>query len=71
LDCKQGDAAVFEIFCPNHRSRVLLTTSRIEALRNTPDGPIVDWRCWCGTRGSMANGRAPVRRGHSPTVDAA
>jgi hypothetical protein len=52
---------MFEIFCRSHGSRVLLDHSRIEALRTTPDGPVLDWRCWCGERGSLVRGRqAPV-----------
>lgn len=42
---------MFEEFCPAHQSRVLLTPSNIEAIRNTPDGIVVTWRCWCGHRG--------------------
>ncbi|MGH2601408.1 MAG: hypothetical protein ACRDJ9_18730 [Dehalococcoidia bacterium] len=47
---------MFEVYCPSHGCSVLLTTSRIEALRNTPSGPEVVWRCWCGTRGHMHRG---------------
>jgi hypothetical protein len=47
---------MFEIYCPAHEARVLLDTSRIEGLRTTPDGPVVDWRCWCGERGSLLRG---------------
>jgi hypothetical protein len=60
------EAAVFEVYCPGHRSRVLLDMSRVEALHNTGDGPMLDWRCWCGTRGSLLRGRKPA-----PTSDAA
>jgi len=42
---------MFEEYCPAHQSRVLLSTGRIEALRNTPEGVVVVWRCWCGHRG--------------------
>jgi hypothetical protein len=44
---------MFEIYCPDHGSHVLLDHSRIEALRTTPQGPVLDWRCWCGARGSL------------------
>jgi hypothetical protein len=44
---------MFEVYCPNHQSHVLLTISRIEAFRNTPEGPELLWRCWCGTRGGL------------------
>jgi hypothetical protein len=57
---------VFEIYCPGHRSRVLLDTSRIEAIHNTGAGPVVDWRCWCGSRGSLLR-----RAAQTPATDAA
>jgi hypothetical protein len=63
---------MFEVYCPSHRSRVLLSASRIEAIHNTSEGPILDWHCWCGARGSLANGRRPIRRHrHGPKPDAA
>jgi hypothetical protein len=63
---------MFEVYCPSHRSRVLLSASCIEAIHNTSEGPILDWHCWCGARGSLANGRRPIhRRRHGPTPDAA
>jgi hypothetical protein len=43
---------MFDIYCPTHRSRVLLGPSRIESFTNTPDGPTIEWRCYCGTRGT-------------------
>ncbi|HEY8524403.1 MAG TPA: hypothetical protein VIL48_05540 [Acidimicrobiales bacterium] len=58
---------MFEVYCPAHRSRVLLAASRIESLRNTPDGPILDWRCWCGARGSLVRGVSRVHR-HGPSA---
>lgn len=53
---------MFEVFCPEHGTRVLLTITRIEKLWNTPAGIIVDWRCWCGTAGRLykTNGRPPA-----------
>ena len=70
---------MFEIFCPSHGSRVLLDHSRIDALRTTPEGPVLDWRCWCGERGSLVGGRRPPlaepdrapRRGPHPALAAA
>ena len=50
---------MFDIYCPTHRSRVLLGPGRIEALRNTPDGPTIEWRCYCGTRGTHSFARRP------------
>ena len=44
---------MFTVYCPGHRSSVLLDASRIEALDNTRDGPVLSWRCWCGTRGRL------------------
>lgn len=49
---------MFEVFCPEHGSRVLLTTTRIEKLHNTPAGIVVDWRCWCGTAGRLYKGHS-------------
>jgi hypothetical protein len=43
---------MFDIYCPTHASRVLLGPRCIEALTNTPDGVILQWRCYCGTRGT-------------------
>jgi hypothetical protein len=45
---------MFAVYCPRDRCRVLLDLSRIVALRNTPEGPVIHWQCWCGTRGSQA-----------------
>jgi hypothetical protein len=39
---------MFQVHCPAHRSRVLLTTRRITVLLNTGAGVVVQWRCWCG-----------------------
>ena len=47
---------MFEVHCQAHGSRVLLDSSRIESVRNTPEGPVLDWRCWCGERGSLVRG---------------
>jgi hypothetical protein len=48
---------MFEVYCASHGSRVLLTTSRIEAVRNLDGGDIlVEWRCWCGHPGRSLNG---------------
>lgn len=61
---------MFEVYCPSHGSSVLLTTSRIEALRNTPEGPVVVWRCWCGTLGHMRGGNeASVTTGAARVIE--
>jgi hypothetical protein len=65
---------MFDVYCPGHRADVLLDASRIEAIHNTTRGPVVAWRCWCGTRGALRAGTAavPRRRGVlSPASDAA
>ncbi len=51
---------MFEVYCSGHGTRVLLDASRIEAIRNTGDGPVIDWHCWCGTKGSLLRGVQPV-----------
>jgi hypothetical protein len=51
--------SMFDIYCPTHRSRMLLGPDHIEALTNTHDGPIIEWRCFCGTRGTHSFGRRP------------
>ncbi|MGH9111447.1 MAG: hypothetical protein ACRDZN_03990 [Acidimicrobiales bacterium] len=56
------EVVVFQVFCTGHGARVLLDASRIEAIRNTGDGPVLDWRCWCGSRGSLLRGVEPVDR---------
>jgi hypothetical protein len=49
---------MFEVFCPAHRCRVLLATSRILALESGHDGIVVEWRCWCGHHGRSTGGRS-------------
>jgi hypothetical protein len=48
---------MFQVFCPDHQARVLLSTGRIEAIRNTAGGVVVEWRCWCDHRGRSLGGR--------------
>jgi hypothetical protein len=65
---------MFDVYCPGHRAQVLLDTSRIEAIHNRAEGPVVDWRCWCGVRGSIRGGTASLPRRRdvaSPATDAA
>lgn len=59
---------MFAIDCPTHRSRVLLDWSRVEGMRQTDEGPILDWHCWCGARGSLIAGERSVPRIHEPVV---
>lgn len=58
---------MFDVYCPEHGTNVLLTTRQIERFHNGPDGITVDWRCWCGTTGRLVRGR-PAQR---PPVAAA
>lgn len=64
---------MFEVLCPGHGTWVLLDASRIEAIRNTADGPVLDWHCWCGVRGSLLRGveRADRPGSSSPPSHAA
>jgi len=48
---------MFQVFCPDHRARVLLSPGCIEAIRNTDSGVVVEWRCWCDHRGRSLRGR--------------
>jgi hypothetical protein len=61
---------MFTVHCHVHGARVLLDTSRIEAIHNTPRGPIVDWHCWCGARGHLLPGDRSVPRRGTPPVAA-
>jgi hypothetical protein len=65
---------MFEVYCAGHRAQVLLDASRIEAIHNTAEGPMVAWRCWCGARGALRAGTAAVPRhggAFAPASDAA
>jgi hypothetical protein len=65
---------MFEVYCAGHGAHVLLDASRIEAIHNSAQGPVVAWRCWCGAGGALPAGTAAVpRRGRAcaPASDAA
>lgn len=49
---------MFEVFCPSpsHGCPVLLSSGRIGAVRNSADGVIVEWECWCGHHGRSLGG---------------
>lgn len=49
---------MFLIDCPRHQRRVLVGARAIEALVNSPDGPVLHWRCPCGARGTHATATA-------------
>jgi hypothetical protein len=57
---------MFEVFCPSHQTRVLLGTGRVRAVRNTSEGVIVEWECWCGHRGRSLDGRTLVEAESMP-----
>ncbi len=54
--------------CHVHETRVLLDWSRVEAMRDSPEGPVVDWNCWCGARGSLIAGKYSRPRDIEPAV---
>ena len=51
---------MFTAHCPSHGGRVLLGVGHITAIRNGPDGILVEYRCPCGSRGSYLTGRRPA-----------
>lgn len=55
----EGDV-MFDVLCSGCDKRQLLTAGRILGLRNTPDGVIVAYQCWCGAQGSWS-AREPAR----------
>lgn len=59
---------MFAVHCHVHETRVLLDWSRVEAMRDTPEGPVLDWHCWCGARGSLINGQHSRPRDAEPVV---
>jgi hypothetical protein len=44
------------IDCHVHGTRVLLDWSRIEGSHDSPEGPVLDWHCYCGARGRLIAG---------------
>jgi hypothetical protein len=59
---------MFAIYCHIHESRVLLDWSRVERMRDSDEGPVLDWHCWCGARGSLVAGERSVPRPLDPVV---
>lgn len=43
---------MFEVWCNGHREHVLMGMGNIVGIHNTADGPVLTWRCTCGTEGS-------------------
>src|SRR4051794_5239616 len=48
---------MFAVWCPGHGSRVLLWADCITDLDNSPDGPILGWRCPWGRGGQLVGTR--------------
>ena len=48
---------MFDVYCPEHGSRILLFAGDIEMIRNTEKGVEVHYRCTCGYRGVWLTGR--------------
>lgn len=48
---------MFVVHCAQHGTRVLIFSSGVERIRNTPEGIEVDYRCTCGQRGTWRTGR--------------
>ena len=49
-------AYMFSVFCPQHRSEVLLGNRGIERIVNDDTGIRVHWKCHCGHRGTPRTG---------------
>lgn len=52
---------MFDVYCPDHGSRVLLFSGDIEAMLNTQEGVEVHYRCPCGYRGVWHTGQRPSK----------
>ena len=69
---KWTGAEMFEVHCPRHGTRVLLSEGRIRGIANTETGIVVAWRCWCGLEGETRTGRRrPVPAAPSPRPETA
>ncbi|HLT69577.1 MAG TPA: hypothetical protein VKZ72_05390 [Acidimicrobiales bacterium] len=61
---------MFEVHCHEHGSSVLLDMSRVEGIWTSPEGPVLDWQCWCGARGRLVAGtRSEPREAAGPVVE--
>ncbi len=57
---------VFDVYCPTHGSRILLTRRNMISFWNGPDGPHIRWKCECGHEGTLGRtGSVP----DEPTTD--
>jgi hypothetical protein len=43
---------MFSVYCHRHQSRVVLGPRAIQALLNTSQGVVLQWRCHCGATGA-------------------
>jgi hypothetical protein len=59
---------MFAVHCHIHESEVLLDWSRVEGMRDSDEGPVIDWHCWCGARGSLVAGKWSVPRAIEPVI---
>jgi hypothetical protein len=53
---------MFVFSCPRHGTDVMIWSSDIEAIHNTPDGIDVHFRCSCGVRGILKTGAGRAER---------
>lgn len=44
---------MFSAFCPTHDARVLLTRRNVLSFWNSPNGPVIQWKCSCGHEGFL------------------
>ena len=42
---------MFSVYCPGHKTAVLLDFSRVWRFQGTGDGYQLNWVCWCGVEG--------------------
>ena len=59
---------MFQVHCHVHESAVLLDWSHVEAVHDSAEGPVLDWRCWCGARGRLIAGTRSEPRTIEPVV---
>ena len=54
---------MFDVYCPQHGSHVLLGFSAIDSVDNTDTGIRVRFHCDCGYRGVWVTGRNAPKAG--------
>lgn len=60
---------MFDVYCHQHGSRILLGARCIQSLENNAEGVILHWRCYCGATGTSHFGQPA--HDHQSTLDAA